>query len=238
MFVFFSSFNDQRPKGIPKEPRDSCGRNWRHGHWRRLRDDRPKFPSRNTEGHLHLGSHNGPVCYRSDHWGDPAGPWVGQSQLCGKLKLKAYKNKFGPRGEQKWTPRSVCNNCKEAVRIETQSPFIDYCILDDNSMLTQEWSWLNVSNSGPIAEKTQIYYFLLKKKGTLNLADIEGWNVAENEGLKVADTFFLRAVKLPIKNRLRVTSLPELRLKLLLRRRPHGLKNGQPIFCLKIASLL
>ena len=33
--------------------------------------------------------------------------------------------------------------------------------------------------------------------GTLNFADIEGWNVAETEGWKVADTIFSRDGKLP-----------------------------------------
>ena len=33
--------------------------------------------------------------------------------------------------------------------------------------------------------------------GTLNFADMEGWNVAESKGWKVADTIFLRDGKLP-----------------------------------------
>ena len=35
------------------------------------------------------------------------------------------------------------------------------------------------------------------KRGTLNFADIEGWNVAETKGWKVTDTILTRDVKLP-----------------------------------------
>ena len=38
---------------------------------------------------------------------------------------------------------------------------------------------------------------LAQISGTLNFADIEGWNVAETKGWKVTDTIFRRDGKLP-----------------------------------------